>query len=156
MKEIEISRGYCTMVDDEYYDEISKYKWCYSHGYAIRNSSKINGKRKHIYMHRVINDTPTGLQTDHIDGNTLNNQKCNLRLATTQQNQHNRCTVESTTSIYKGVCYRKRDLVWIAKTKHYGKSIHLGTFKKESDAAIAYNNYAKDNFGEYARLNVIP
>jgi len=78
MKKIQLTQGHFTLIDDEDYDFLMQWKWCYSgHGYAMRSEliSRINGKRKQnqIYMHRIINKTPRGAITDHIDGDGLNN-----------------------------------------------------------------------------------
>lgn len=155
MKEIKLTKGKVTIVDDEDYEELNKYKWLYnSSGYAARNSYK-NEKPTMIHMHRVINNTPVGLETDHIDCDKLNNQKANLRTVTKQQNQFNQRSHKGSSSKYKGVSYFKRDKSWLAQVVYFGKTIGLGLFKKESDAAIAYNNYAKEHFGEFARLNII-
>lgn len=154
MKEIKLTQGKLTKVDNEDYDELSKHKWCYNKGYAVRYLHK-NCKATMIHMHRIVNDTPVGLQTDHIDGDTLNNQKINLRSVTIQQNQFNKCSSKNGTSKYKGVCYDSKRNLWKAQTKCLGKHIYLGRHKTEIEAAIAYNNYAKEHHGEYARLNIV-
>lgn len=156
MKTIELTQGYSTIVDDDCFDELNRYKWYYSsRGYAVRNSSTGKGKRTKIFMHSVVNNTPEGLQTDHINMNQLDNRRENTRTVTNQQNQFNQSSRKNTSSKFKGVCWHKRDRIWTAQTIHYGKHIHLGYYKNETDAAIAYNIYATEHFGDFAKLNAI-
>lgn len=154
MKSIELSQGYYTVVDNENYDELSKHKWYCKNGYAVRNIYK-KGKGKTIHMHRVINNTPVELQTDHIDGNPLNNQKSNLRTVSNQENMFNRRSNKNATSRFKGVSYHKLYHLWQVTSKYCWKKIFLGYFKNEIDAAITYNNFAIEHHGECARLNVV-
>ncbi len=84
------------MIDDEDFEELSKYKWTYrktrKHGYVLRNSgTKNKGTFKVTRMHRLLMKvTDKNIVVDHIDHNTLNNQKQNLRICTTTQNAKNR------------------------------------------------------------------
>ena len=90
---------------------------------------------------------------DHIDGNGLNNQHSNLRIATRSQNLANRGSQENNTSGYKGVCWNKKLQKWIAKICIKGETIHIGCFIDKFEAARAYNIAAGRLFGEYAKLN---
>lgn len=155
MRTIELTRGYYTTVDDEDYEYLNQFKWrvrlCkHDHRkiYAIRTS-------KSIGMHRVImNITDPKIQVDHKDGNGLNNQKYNLRVATNQQNIFSsRKSNKKTSSIYKGVSYEKDREKWSSKIKLNYKSKSLGRFDNEIDAAKAYDVAARNYFGEFAKLN---
>ena len=87
MKKIPLSKNKFTLVDDESYELLMFFTWCVDgNGYAV--SETFSTKR--ISMHRFINGTPIGMQTDHIDGDKLNNQKYNLRNATKSQNALNK------------------------------------------------------------------
>jgi hypothetical protein len=153
MKNIPLTQGKFAIVDDEDYEELSKYKWTLSNGYAIKTKY-----RKAILMHRIINKTPDNLFTDHKNGNKLDNRKENLRTCSTTENnrnsrKHKNCLVE-----YKGVTidnnkYRKNKYKCQIKTDD--KLIYLGNFKTSIDAAIVYNNAAKQYHGEFANLNKI-
>lgn len=70
---IPLSSGKFAIIDKDDLDKVINTNWCYSSGYAMSTS---NGKRP---MHRVINNTPDGMCTDHINGDKLDNRKCNLR-----------------------------------------------------------------------------
>lgn len=108
MKKIPLTKGQVALVDDEDYEMVSRYKW-YTQDinktlYAQRMIvTKGTGKRVTMFMHRLIMNTPQGMDTDHIDRNGLNNQKSNLRICTRTQNLLNRGMLKSNTSGYKGV-----------------------------------------------------
>jgi hypothetical protein len=160
MKYIPLTRGSVALVDDEDYDFLMQWKWVESRGYAIRRpymGKKPNGQSrwgKTIMMHRVINSTPEGLDTDHINRDTLDNRRQNLRSATVSQNMGNQRPQIGKTSSYKGV-YLDRGM-WRAAIQCNKKGKKLGYFLTEEAAAIAYNEAAKKLFGEFARLNTVP
>jgi hypothetical protein len=90
---------------------------------------------------------------DHINHNGLDNRRANLRLCTPQQNSFNQRPRRNSTSIYKGVSWNSEVRKWKAEIKHNGRTISIGYFEKEQDAAIAYDDYAAELFGEFAWLN---
>jgi hypothetical protein len=109
---------------------------------------------KTIQMNREILNAPPDLLVDHINHDTLDNRRCNLRPATYAQNGYNRRKLKkSKSSIYKGVTFHKRSNRYRATICVNGRSIYLGQFKSESDAAKAYDEAAKKYFGEFACLN---
>ena len=151
MKEIQLSQKQLALVDDEDYLTLIAFKWCVQrtrhHTYVVTGTAKT---RK--VMHRVIMNPPDGMFVDHVDGNGLNNQKSNLRLATRNQNGYNQKPHKGT-SKYKGVSWVERDQVWVSKIRVNGKRIHVGSFKTEEDAAIAYDTKAVELHGEFANTN---
>jgi len=157
MKTIQLTQGQVAKVSDDWYEELKKYNWYALYDqdtksfYAARNSSKLLGKRKQIYMHRVVAGTPDGMETDHEDGATLNNLPDNLRTCTHAQNGCNRRKRADNTSGFKGV--RPHHKKWVARIQGDGKEICLGTFKTREEAAHAYDDAAKKYFGEFAHLN---
>ena len=159
MKLIPLTKGLFAKVDDSDYDFLSQWKWCanwkYNSFYALRHIT-LNGKRSHLLMHRAIlcltlNDK---VSVDHIDNDTLNNQRCNIRIATCSQNNNNARKRSGCSSIYKGV--NRRGNRWRATIKVNGKKLHIGMFSFEEDAAMAYDAEATKYFGEYAKLNFTP
>ena len=113
-------------------------------------------------MHREITNAPKGMQVDHINGNTLDNRKENLRVCTRSQNMMNRGKQNNNKSGYKGVSYMKKKdpnyeypKPWRAQIKcpTNQKVIHLGCYKYPEQAARAYDKKAIELFGEYAQLN---
>jgi hypothetical protein len=153
MKEITLNHGKTALVDDDDFDELSKHNWFCSGGYAMRRSPR--PEHKTILMHRVIMNTPDGMETDHINGNELDNRRMNLRNCSHASNIHNSKRPIHNTSGFKGVCIDKRCKYkkWRAQIKLNKKGIHLGLFYTAEDAARAYDNAAKKYFGEFANLN---
>lgn len=124
-------------------------------GYAYRKTT-VNGKDgSMVFMHRVVFKALEGMIIDHIDGNGLNNQKSNLRVATVSQNSANCMKRKGLTSKHKGVCLNPNGKNWRAAISVNKKTIYLGTFDNEDEAGHAYNKAAIAAFGEFARLNPI-
>lgn len=137
MKKIKLNKDYFALVDNEDFDYLNQWKWHYLKGYAMRNNY-VNGKRqKKILMHRVINNTPEGFETDHINHNRLDNRRKNLRSVTTQQNQRNASLAKNNKSGFIGVHFYKRVNKWIAYIWKDYKKIHLGYFTNLEDAILA-------------------
>lgn len=159
MKYIEISTpkypGTFALVDDEDYERLSAYHWYAFKGgrnlYACRNAE--HGIQ--VKMHRVILSAPKGKLVDHIDGNSLNNQKANLRLCSRAENGRNRKTPNrnNKSSRFKGVWFNRKGGVFMAKIVVQNERIYLGQFASEIDAAAAYNSAAVQYHGEFASLN---
>ena len=154
-KKISLTRGFMTIVDDDWYEMLSQVKW-----FAVRGrptqSPYAASSHCQDRMHRIITDAPKELHVDHINGDTLDNRKSNLRLCTLQQNSFNqRVRKHKKSSIYKGVFYIKHIDKWNANTRVNGKWINLGYYSSEYDAALAYNEGVIKHHGEFARLNII-
>ena len=94
MKPIKLTQDKTTIVDNKDFKRLNQHKWFtskYRDSFRVaRHGLSKNGKQTTIYMHREIMAAPKHLQVDHINGNGLDNQKSNLRLATNQQNQFNK------------------------------------------------------------------
>lgn len=158
MKEMILFGCHVVTVDEDMFDFLSQWKWSFDGRYAYRREaiSRENGKNKYkkVYMQKVVNNTPDGMDTDHINRNKLDNRKSNLRSATRGQNNANRPKIlKKCESRFKGVALDKRNGIWRAEIKDNGVRKYLGVFKTEEDAAIAYNEAAKQIFGEFAILN---
>ena len=108
----------------------------------------------HRYICGVLDDEKCIV--DHANQIKTDNRKINLRKSTHGANNHNvdRKSNEST-SKYKGVDYSKNDMKYRARISHDKKSIHIGYFVNETDAAIAYNEKAIELYGELANLNIL-
>ena len=158
MKEIKLSHGKVAIVDDEDFEELSKYKWRYQKpsaggktGYAWRMTSCRLGKQRNVRMHRVILDAPPGAEVDHKDRNGLNNLRENLRLATRSQNNSN--WPRNNKTGFRGVYYSARIRKYRAEIKVNKKFLHLGVFVNSIEAARAYNEAAIRLHGDFAVLN---
>jgi len=159
-KEIQLTQGKVAIVDDEDFIELNKLKWhadkrANGKFYAVRKSICINGKYINQKMHRMIVGDKLGLHTDHIDGDTLNNRRSNLRICTHQQNMMNKGVSKVNKSGYKGVLYVKSRKMYKASITLNRKIIQLGYFYYIKQAAIAYNAAALKYHGEFANLNKI-
>ena len=104
-------------------------------------------------MHRAIMNPPDGTVVDHINRNSLNNRRCNLRICTQKENLRNGRPSRRSTSRFKGVYFDKQTRKWIAKIGYNGKTIHLGSFEDEVEAAKAYDRKAYELFKDFAYLN---
>jgi hypothetical protein len=155
LKKLELLSGEEVILDDEDYERFKNVSWrMHSGGYAVR-SAYINKKNLSIRMHREIVGAKPGEYVDHINLNKLDNRRSNLRIATNAQNAWNQSKRPDNTSGYKGVGFRKDKNKYRAEIKKDYRSYHLGYFDNKHDAARMYNFWAKDMFGEFARLNVI-
>lgn len=152
--------GKFVLVDDEDFEWLSQWKWNYDgKGYARRvqriGLRKFNKKRV-VQMHRLILGLvgkSRSIFTDHINGNTLDNRKINLRVATPQQSACNRGKDSRNKLGIKGVSWhkeKKKYRAYIFINKHQK---HLGYFKIKEEALVVYNKNAEKYFGEFARLN---
>ncbi len=152
MKLILLSKGKYAKVDDWHYDELMQgSKWYFDGRYARRNIYE-NGKlvRREL-MHRIVNKTPHGKYTDHIDGDELNNQESNLRLCNFRQNAANQKKAQNKSSPYKGVsaCEGR----WRSQISFDNRKIYDAMFAEERWAAYAYDLNATALFGEFVRRN---
>ena len=111
-----------------------------------------------ILMHRTVAErylNIAGLQVDHRDRNGLNNQRHNLRPATTSRNSANKPGNRNNTSGFKGVFWDKSKRLWLASIRVNYKQLHLKRWPTQLEAARAYNAAAIKYFGEFAWLNRI-
>lgn len=142
-----LTKGYRTIVDDEDYERLNSKKWCISECatsmYAI---GKRNGKK--VYMHReILGHIPPKMDVDHINGDSLDNRKFNLRIVTRSENARNKRGNKQSTSQYKGVSF-------VSKVGKWQATLHLGLFDTEQEAAIFYDKIAEFAFGEFTRKNI--
>lgn len=163
MKEIKLTQGYSAIVDDEDFERVNAIKW-----YAGKCGNKIYGKsdlgtkpnRIRLYMHRfILNVTDNKVKIDHIDGNTLNNQKHNIRYSSQSENIRHRSGMrKGNTSGFRGVSKDSRpgqsNNPWIAKISINSKTKYIGSFKTAEEAAKAFDKAAKETYGEFCgKLN---
>lgn len=167
MKEIELTQGKVSLVDDDLFDYLNQFNWCAhfdSHNwYAIRRSSvkdDPNGKSFTMSLHHLvigITRLPRilGLETDHIDGNGLNNQRSNLRIVPTRKNSQNREIHRNgklVGAIFSNDQFRNKP--WMTRITINGKAKNLGYFKTEEDAHNVYLN-ALDQYNTTGIIGVV-
>lgn len=107
-------------------------------------------------MHRfILGITDPKIQVDHINGDSLDNRKINLRLCSNSENSRNRGANKNNTSGYKGVRFRKEYGTYFATITVNRKEIYLGSFKTGKEAATAYNEAAIKYHDKFANLNEV-
>jgi len=154
MKRIKLTQGKYAIVDDEDFEWLNQWKWYYGcDDYAIR--AIYYPQRRNICMHRLIINTPQGMETDHRNGNKLDNRRSNLRICTTAQNQMNRGAPSNNKSGYKGVYWSKQRKKWAVFIGFNSKLRIIGFFDNKIQAAKVYNQKAIELFGDFAFLNKI-
>ncbi len=140
-----VLKGVRWVVDASDLDRVSSTRWFYSkkYIYTVIDNNK-------IYMHTYI----TRLDyVDHINMDTRDNRRCNLRLATQSQNLCNVGRKVTNTSGYKGVSLHKASGRWQATIVKNRRQHHLGLYDTAREAALAYDRAALQLHGEFARTN---
>lgn len=162
MKLIPLTRGKYAMVDDAFYEELSKHKWFAlkarrkntdSMFYAVRNTARPN--RVVVYMHKQV-AAMAGFalapRIDHRDHDGLNCQFENLRPCTHKQNCANQTKRVGCSSKYKGVSWSRQRNKWVAFLCSGDKNKNLGGFDTEEEAHAVWALAAKESYGEFACL----
>lgn len=149
---IPLTQGKYAIVDAADYERVSRYKWCLSStGKQLYAQRRTGGKT--IRMHQFIMNPPKGMVVDHIDGNGLNNRRCNLRICTRLENTRNRRRNPNTATGFKGVWHDRKTGKYWAHICFEGKVVRLGSFATAVEAARAYDRKARELFGQFACLN---
>ena len=158
---IRLTQNQYALVSNEDYEWLSREKWhCVNMRGGRKAMRSIYGpekQRRHkVYMHREIMGLEKGDNrvVDHINHNTLDNRRCELRICSQAENCRNMRKTHGS-SQYKGVSWRKLRKKWKAVITINDKTIFLGDFDSQNHAAMAYNEAARKHYGEYACLNVI-
>ena len=124
--------------------------------YYFRHTANLNGKPQLYMLHREIAGVPIGskLVADHINGDTKDNRRSNLRIISRGDNSINSKKKKGEhTSIYKGVNYDKILGKYRAVVRHDNVYTTVVSTYDEVEAAEAYDIYARHVFGDVARLN---
>lgn len=159
MKKIPLSQGKFAIVDDNDFEDVNRYKWYFNNGYAVRGVyvGTIDGKSKtrRVYMHKFILGSISGMVTDHVNRDSLDNRKSNLRHCTIHQNGMNQKINRSNNkSGFRGVYKNMRSKKWTAVISIKGQPTkHIGNFETPELASKAYNRVAEEAFGEFAVVN---
>lgn len=136
--------------DTEDLDKVKDIAW-----YATNRNYINSYSNKKLYIfHRFVTNTPDGMVVDHINGDTLDNRKCNLRICTEAENHRNHKIAKNNTSGCTGVSFESGIQKWRATIKYNGKKIELGSYSNYDDAVAARKEAEKIYFGEFVRREV--
>jgi hypothetical protein len=154
LKIIYTNKGDEILVDDEDYEELSKFKWHLMRGHAYRSIKRPDGVWTQLAMHRQIMGLSIGHEVfvDHRNLNRQDNQRANLRICTRTQNHYNRPAQSTSKSGIKGVRRQAGRNKWEAKIRIDGRQKVLGYFDTAEDARAAYKKAAIEIHGEFANF----
>lgn len=161
MKLIQLTNGKSTKVDNQDFVKHNMFKWRSSKqgrtkGYFIASREiKENGKSVQLKLHRVIVGAKKGQYVDHINQDSLDNRRENLRICTNSENLRNRGKQSNNTSGFKGVSWNKNANKFSVRISVNGNDRFYGYFSDAKKAARVYNSLAKKLHGEFAYLNKI-
>lgn len=162
MQVVSLSKGCVALIDDQDWAEVEKRNWFVSfqgskkkRAYACTNVKGENGLHKILPMHTLLMNPGPGLVVDHINGNSLDNRRANLRVVTPAQNSMNQWKKgkAGATSIYKGVGWKTRVNAWIAQICSERKVYSYGIWQTQEAAALAYDLASEYHHKEYGQHN---
>lgn len=154
---IKLTKGQISIIDLEDVNLVGQYNW-FAHSRptkyktefcASRNVPTDAGKQKTMRLHRFIMNCPCGMEVDHLNGNSLDNRKNNLKIVNHHENCQNRHNERS--SKYPGVYWDITSQKWVARIRNKDKSYSLGRFDSELDAAQSY----RDAYGEIKKTGAL-
>lgn len=160
MVELRLNKGLVALIDDCDWERLRNFRWRakWDHRahsfYVLRDIRGVPGVRLTTRcMHQDILCVERGTIVDHVNHNTLDNRRANLRICTASQNMANRAKQSGTSSRFKGVTLHRKTGRWQAAIFRNGRGFYLGLHSTEEAAAMAYDVAALDKFGEFALTN---
>lgn len=157
--EIRLTKGKTSKIDFDDLERVASLRWK-----AVLSSTKFYAKRtlrvkgrkdKSLSMSRFIMNAPSGICIDHINGDTLDNRKSNLRFCSHIQNHFAaRTRKDYFASKYRGVSWSTKDKIWFSQIYYNWTHIFIGHFKSEIEAAIARDFFSHMLHGEFAQINI--
>ena len=161
MKLIKLTRSMVAKVDDGDWAELSRFRWQAVKGaknrtWYARRAVRLGGKLKVVWMHRQITGAAAGKVVDHLNHDTLDNQRENLKVCYQAENLQNRISDKMPASGYHGVSWYEPAGMWVARVSR-DKVYHVGYFSSVHDAGQAYNAKLVElaRPGEVLRLNFV-
>lgn len=147
---------YTVLVDDDDLELLQPLgRWCVftpkkGGTYVYTNFGRGVGRKTKQFLHRMLLGWPdSSNQVDHINGNGLDNRRCNLRICSPSENSRNRRQRSDNTSGYKGVSWDKWHEKYKASLTANGKAVRIGYFKTAEEAHEAYCAAAKIHHGDF-------
>lgn len=146
-------RGGFAIVDADLFEQLNRHHWRLNKdGYVVRSALR-TGKHTIEYLHIIVKGSTSGREIDHRNGLKNDCTRRNLRWATRTQNTGNSRKQLGRSSVFKGVSWHTRRAKWTAQIHVNYHKKHLGTFRSEIKAALAYDAAARTIFGRFAKLN---
>lgn len=136
-------------IDD--FEKIKQFHWYEENNGYIRSSGK--KKEDKVHIHRLIMGFPNNMNIDHINHDTFDNRKTNLRIVTVSQNAMNHIKGSNNTSGITGVVWVKDRNKWKSQIKANGRIIFLGEYSNFEEAIKARKEAEERYFGEYSYDN---
>ena len=152
--------GHKVLIDEDDAHILSRYSWrapTNRNKTYVRCDTRKQGKKVYLLLHREILGLKVGdkLQADHINGNSLDNRRENLRVVTPRQNNLNsKKKYSKHGNRFRGISTRKYGFP--SQIRVNGKLQHLGTYKTDVEAAYAYDMASLEHHGEFGRRNFLP
>lgn len=159
MKKITLKRYRVSVIlDDDDYEKFKSFNWWLlsssksKHRYVATNMKVDETLIRLALIHREIMNAKKGEIVDHINGNTLDNRKKNLRIVTRQQNTWNSTKHKTNKTGYKGIMHYKYKKGWFkVQVRQNNKVYYLGIYPDIEQAKKVYINFVKKHRGEYAK-----
>lgn len=148
---IRLKNGMNTVIDQQDYELVSKYRWHATKSKPFYAVTSINGVP--VCLHHLILPKISGLDIDHRDGDSLNNRRNNLRYCTHRQNLLNKSVQKNNKCGFKGVSFHRSSGRFRAQIQVDGRRLTLGHSDNAETAAKIYDEAALRHYGEFARLN---
>lgn len=149
MKELKVGKGFKTLLSNKDFKKFSKYRWYFDGRYAARSQHVYLGHGSYscrkLYLHREIMKAKPKQEVDHINLNTLDNRRKNLRLVSHEVNMRNVKARKTSKSGFVGVFWAALNNKWRAQITIKGKTISLGLFETIYKAVKARKTYIIKN-----------
>lgn len=155
MYQIPLTQGFFSLVDKDDFYKFSTKRWYADkiRNYIMAVRTEGYGKnKKTVYLHRLIMSCPKGLFVDHINHDTLDNRKSNLRICTVAENTRNSVKSSRNSSGYKGVSWNSKNKNWRVQINVDNRHIEVGSFKDKVEASKAYLQASKQYHRQFSHL----
>ena len=144
------------LIDDDDFERISRHCWTPIRARQniglvyFRRVKVIDGKNVDFYLHRMIMDNPVDMVVDHVNRNTLDCRKSNLRIVGQSENCQNQKLKRNNTTGFKGVTFDKANGKFRAMIMKNRKNISIGRFDTVEEAHESYRKKAIEIYGDMA------
>lgn len=139
-----------TLIDEQDVERVAALSWSVQ---VVNGAFYVRNRKHEVLLHRFLMNAAPGEEVDHINGDGLDNRRCNLRIVTHTQNNTNKMKMARNTSGYKGVTFCRQTGRWRTFIVVNRRRINIGRYDTPEEAARAYDEVARVHHGEYGRYN---